>query len=276
MTTMQAHRAMTPDGRALHPSEGVVPIVHEIGPGRLLVVGTGFYVSRYGLFVTAGHVVHALVNDGSREMDVAYVLHLADDGRQCHLRRILRAYVSNEIDVAVAQADNYAASVPEGPLCNLRAPISTGTPPKGTELVTYAYPDNAVLDFTDGSTPQIKADFYDGHMLEVIEDPRATPFMPYPHYRTSIELRSGASGGPVFHDGRVVGVNCRGWDFRGGEHEGDNLSHVVPAAALLPLEIGADYVPPASWEYRQIPDDRRGHRFTFGELATLGHILVDD
>jgi len=39
------------------------------------------------------------------------------------------------------------------------------------------------------------------------------PSIKFPHYETTIKIKSGASGGPVFHNGKVIGVNCRGWDF---------------------------------------------------------------
>ena len=92
----------------------------------------------------------------------------------------------------------------------------------------------------------------------------------------AIEIRSGASGGPVFDSrGRVIGVNSRGWDFRGSEQEGDNLSFIVPIRELLPLELEPLQVPPISWEDAQIPENRRGQILTVAELAKYGHFLFD-
>lgn len=75
--------------------------------------------------------------------------------------------------------------------------------------------------------------------------------------------------------GRIVGVNCRGWDFRGAEHEGDHLSSVVPIGAMLPIELDLVHVPVHSWEYQQIPQDRIGSPFSALELARLGHFVFD-
>jgi len=86
-------------------------------------------------------------------------------------------------------------------------------PQPGEKLVTFAYPENGVLDFT--TVPKIvtiRADYYDGKFLRYVTESEH-PFVRYLHFETSIRVRSGASGGPVFNSrGKVVGVNCRGWD----------------------------------------------------------------
>jgi hypothetical protein len=73
-------------------------------------------------------------------------------------------------------------------------------------------------------------------------------------------------------EGKIIGVNCRGWDFRGGEHEGNNLSTIGPIAAALELTFRIEQLPPKSWEYSQVPPHRHGTEFAFNEQATIGHI----
>ena len=153
-------------------------------------------------------------------------------------------------DLAVGQAENYAGSA--SPLANLRMMLATELPAIDSRLVTYAYPENDNLDFREPDKPRvIRGDFFTGRLLELVP---AGPFMPYPHAHTSIEVRSGASGGPVVDArGRVVGVNCRGWDFRGAEFEGNNLSSFVPLIHLLDAEVPILQLPADSWEYAQMP-----------------------
>jgi hypothetical protein len=243
----------------------------ELERGSLAVVGTGFYITRYGLFLTAAHVLDALVDWDTRKVGVSYVCHLAGEDA-VYLRRILRVSLLQPADLGLGQADNYLEKYPEAALLNLRPTLTTEIPAAGAPLVTYAYPENATLERT-GATPTIAADFFGGQFLRHVKQSENL-FVPYPHFETTIEIRSGASGGPVFDDkGRVVGVNCRGWDFRGGEHEGDNLSSIVPISALLPLEVDLLQLPPNSWESAQIPNDRRGCILTVSELAAYGHIL---
>ena len=159
---------------------------------------------------------------------------------------------------------------------NLRATLTTEIPTVGEKLITYAYPENEILDFTrKDHTPVIAANYFEGNFLRYVADSE-NPFLPYPHFETSIEVRSGASGGPVFDSrGHVVGVNCRGWDFRGGEHEGDNLSSIVPIREVLQLELDLLQLPPVSWEHTQVPENRRGQLLTVKELAGYGHFLFD-
>jgi hypothetical protein len=268
-----AHRAQTGDGRPVHPGTGVVPILKELEPGRLAVIGTGFYITRYGLFLTAGHVLEDLVDWEARTVGAAYVWRLdGDDG--LYLRKVLRVSLLQTADVAIGQADNYVEQYPERALQNLRVRLTTQIPVPGTRLVTYAYPENAVLDFR-GSAPTIVADYFDGELLRYVEQ-SDNPLLPYPHFETTIEIRSGASGGPVSDTrGRVIGVNCRGWDFRGGEHEGDNLSSIVPIGAVLPLVVEIAQLPTNSWEYAQVPEDRRDQALTVSELAMYRHVWFD-
>ena len=212
----------TTDGadRPVNPGDGVIPIMKEISKGRLKIVGTGFYISRYGLFLSANHVIETLIDDSRAKLGVGYVCHLAEDNA-VHLRRILRASLFHNADLAVGQADNYVNKYPQDPLMNMRTPLTAKVPEPGSHVITYAYPENEVLDFTiAGRTPVIKGDYFEGQFLRSVINSEH-PLMPYPYFETSIELKGGASGGPVFSNGRVIGVNCRGWDFAGAEHEGN-------------------------------------------------------
>jgi hypothetical protein len=249
-------------------------LLKELEPGKLAVVGTGFYITRYGLFLTAGHVLSDLADLDTQTFGTAYVFHLAGEDA-VHIRRIRRVSFFHGADLAIGQADNFLERFSGRPLVNLRAGLSVETPTPGAPLTTYAYPENKILDFTrDDADRTITADFFDGSFLRCV-GPTENPFLPYPHLETTIEIRSGASGGPVFERGRVVGVNCRGWDFRGGEHEGDNLSCVVPISAALPLEVKLDQLPPDSWEYAQIPESRRDRALTVRELGAYGHVQFE-
>jgi len=101
--------------------------------------------------------------------------------------------------------------------------------------------------------------------------------MRFPYFEATIEVPGGTSGGPVFDQkGRVVGLNCRGWDFRGAEHEDAPLSYMVPIEHLLELPVDPFLVPPSSWEADQIPAEKKGQRqLTVRELGLFGHVVFD-
>ena len=269
------HGARQGDGTEIPPGAGVVPVLKEVGERQLAVVGTGFFVTRYGLFASAKHVLEDLADWDRGRLHVGYVLQ--DDKENLFIRRIVGVSISNTADVGIAQADNGVGRQdrPPGPP-NLRGPLSFTRPQPGDPLVSYAYAENAVLDFRDETSPPVlRGDYVRGEFRAQLDE-HSHPYIPYPHYETTMEIRSGASGCPIFSSvtNRIVAIACRGWDFRGGEHEGANLSSILPLTQLLPIEVGSARIPPDSWEYRQIPEARRGANLTFAELMTFGHVDV--
>ena len=256
-------------GGPANPGDGVLPILRQLEPGRLKVVGTGFYITRYGLVATAKHVIEDFAE--GTQLLTAYIPHLAPDNK-VHLRQLLKASLLKSADVAVAQADNFLRSYPMQPLANLRSVLSHVTPSNGERLATFAYPENAILDFSKGEPPEIRGDYYTGKFVRAVST-RENPYMALPYWESTVEVRGGASGAPVFDSsGRVVAVNCRGWDFRGAEHEGNILSYQVPVTHLLDLEIDPFLVPPESWEAQQIPTPHRNRLLTVRDLVDFGHI----
>jgi hypothetical protein len=247
----------------------------EVGHKRLSIIGTGFYITRYGLLVTAKHVLEDLMAEDDASLVSSYVCHLAPENA-IHLRPIRKAHLLRKADIGIAQADNFLDSFPANPLQNLRATLSTQLPSVGSPLTTYAYPENEVLDFgLENQVPVIAGDYFLGGFLRFVKEPEH-PFLRFPYFETTVEIRSGASGGPVFDaKGRVIGVNCRGWDFRGGEHEGNPLSYIVPIGNMLDIDVDPFMIPAVSWEAEQIPDSRSGCTLNGRELAEYGHVLFE-
>lgn len=256
------------DGNTISPASGVVPILLSVDELQLKVVGTGFFLTRYGAFASAGHVLNELVNSQSGRLKQCFVLQHNDVDR-FYIRQIIGISVSNVADVGMGQVQN------DDGANNRRCPISFICPDVDETLKTYAFPENAIMDFRDSSaTPRLRGDFFSGQFLTK-NDRSARPFIPYDHYETTIDIRGGASGCPIFNSNRrAVALACRGWDFRGGEHEGENLSSIVPLTQLLTLELGCLRIPEQSWEFSQIPEIRRNKALTFGELVAYGHVDV--
>lgn len=270
---MAKSRATDGNGNPIDPKYGVFPILKELSKGRLLVVGTGFYLTRYGMFITAKHVVEELVDWKKKEIGISFVCHVPNE-TEVHLRRIRNATLLDDFDLAICQADNFMDKVPERPLLNMRPGLSTKIPEPGESLITYAYPENETLDFTlDGNIPGIQCDFYRGKLLRYVSNSE-NPSIPYPHFETSIKLKSGSSGGPVFCGGYIIGVNCRGWDFSDEDNEDQNLSYIVPISHLLSVEVELHQLPNPSWERDQLKTKKE--KYSIRELSEFGHIILEE
>ena len=144
------------DGKPIPPGSGVVPILKEVGHHQLKVTGTGFFLTRYGLFATAKHVLDDLADYESGTLHPGFVLQ--DDGPEGKLiiRRIVGASVSTTADVGLGQADNgVGGSGALGP-SNLRGAISFTRLAIDEALVSYGYAENAILDFRDKVPPILR------------------------------------------------------------------------------------------------------------------------
>ena len=257
-------------GENAHPGEAVTPILLQLEPGLYKIIGTGFYITRYGLFLTAKHVVEDLTQaDGTLRNCLTW--HLPNDS-EINMRQIKRASIDRNAplhapDIAVCQADNFSFT-----LMNERIGIVV-SPPVGSIVGTYAYPENELLDFRDKSLPKIiRSDSFEG---VVIEHVKTGPFLRYPHIRTSIDIRSGASGGPAFvAAGHAFAVNCRGGDLLDGEYDVKHESTVVPVTEAFGLAVPLPDFPADSWEAKQLQVHGLRDRATLGELVACGHVTL--
>ena len=199
-------------GDQIFPGEGVVPLLKRIADKQYRVVGTAFFVTRYGLLLTAKHVVEDLVPPGHTTIEDAFVLQ--DSSLGLLRRRVTGASLSVAFDIGAVQVENGMEETPPRPgPPNLIGDLSLDVPVKGAELVTWSYPENAILDFADPTQPPImRAGYFTGQYLENV-GANERPFVPHPHYETSLVVRPGASGSPVFYNGRIIGIASRSWNF---------------------------------------------------------------
>ncbi len=157
---------------------------------------------------------------------------------------------------------------------NERVALVTRLPDAGTQIATYGYPDNHRVDFSAPErVGQIFADAFEGRVLNVVGPQEG--FLRYTHVQTSIEIREGASGGPVFNTaGHTFAVNCRGWDL-GADPAAELLSSVVPISLILDLPFRYPVIPEESAEASAVPENPRCGTVSLRDLAEWGHISID-
>lgn len=243
-------------GTLVEPHTCIFPILKQIESDQTRLVGTGFFITTIGYFVTGKHVIFDVVNETSQQRGFLHALHFVESDKVL-VRRITRVSFHNTSDVAIGKMDYHIVNNTGEPLRN-RVPWFTMEPPRAeSPVVTYAYPESDPV-FSKGERSCFAPNFYAGHFLYHSDQPRDSVIVSWPHYATSITLMGGASGGPVFDEkGRVFAINCVGGI--------ESLSYMARVAELLPLSVPE--FPPLARD-----DDRE---YTVFELARHGKILFE-
>jgi hypothetical protein len=254
------------EGPLPNPSGHTFPLLTHDEAGKWSLVGTGFYVSDNGLFVTAGHVIEHVCRDGKQVFPLV-ILHLHSDvglfgASECLFRPIMQCWLGATEDVAFGVAATATNNKTGQELRNWTWTLSWKTLPNGAPVGTYAFPNHILSD--DGTRISFRPDAYVG-TVQASGDFRDKVVMPFPYLQVDFRIHGAASGGPIFNDdGRVVGVNCTEWP--------DNIDHPVGPGFgaqirclkdafiddVVPLEGGCP------------------RRMTFDELVRSGSISVAD
>jgi hypothetical protein len=195
-----------------NPCGHTFPLLTHDEAGTWSLVGTGFYVSDNGLFVTAGHVVDHVCREGQQILPLV-ILHLHSNvgvfgPSECLFRPIMQCWrgATEDIVFGVAAIDTNKNTGEE--LRNWTWTLSWSTPTNGSPVGTYAFPNHAMSD--DGRCISFQPDAYIGIVQESGEF-RDRVQMPFPYLQVDFRIHGAASGGPIFHAGRVVGANCSEW-----------------------------------------------------------------
>jgi trypsin-like peptidase len=213
--------------------------------GTLELVGTGFYVTRFGHFLTARHVLTEIYE----KQKPSFMFHMLDDEKSALIRSITMFSSHPAADVALGALEH-----PPGYVFNSVPTLTTECPRIGEPIVTIAY---------DKGTHQSKGEisiepkYMSGNFQHAHPDRRDTVMLPFPCYRSSIVIPGGASGGPVFDSQRrVFGINCTGY-------QNNEISYLARVEEVLPLIAHGMILGPD-----EPPTDR-----TLLQLAQSGHVI---
>lgn len=211
------------DGRTAPPSHVVAPIMMASKMGILTPIGTGFFVSSNGLFLTAAHVVEELcdVDPGITPLIVQF----REEG---YIARRIQQTVSHETaDLALG-----ISNAPEKLQQTMRLSLTTEPPGFGSEIATYAFPSSEVKNKPDGSLNLVLSpDYFAGVLNKEYPHGRDKTILPGRCFETTILIHGGASGGPVFdRAGAVFAVNSTG--IIGG-----GPSHITPISEAMKLQL---------------------------------------
>lgn len=209
----------------------VFPIIKVLyysnGSEKHKIIGTGFFLDFNGLFISARHV---FIGEGSAlDLEDAngysvYCVHSINLSRRIVARRIDVSSIRfrNDTDIAsgyvernqFGKGDN---SITDDELTN-NAHFNSATAtevPIGTRIWTVAYPLTTITHLENDIVKiYLRSDLYTGKITKHYPE-RRDNVLNWPCYQTDMEIKSGASGGPVCiskSDGIVFGVNCSSFD----------------------------------------------------------------
>lgn len=242
-------------GDRAESSDAIVPIIKQVD-GKFKLVGTGFFISRNGIFVTAKHVLQdVLDDDGKATCPIGIVQFLPNNAYL--LRPIIRSCSNTVSDISVGVLAEVKHKKTGKILENRVLTLTFGEQKIGERVVTNAYPESTIeIDDADRQIMRLKTKFYDGVIEEYYPKGRDSSLLPFPCYRSSIKLLGGSSGGPVANEeGRVFAINCTGYDGI------DDLSFLVRINEIIPLYID-----------NAVLNGKQRKRISVKELINLEHI----
>lgn len=237
------------------------PLLTHDPAGVWQLVGTGFYVSDNGLFVTAGHVIDEVIH-GEKQVAPLAIMHLQSQGafgpHTYLLRPIGQCWYGENVDIVLGAAASASHRQSGIALSNPSLRLSWAVPSIGAATATYAFPNHAIGSNASGQAVQFRPDMYRGVVLEA-DDFRDAMLVPYPYLYVNFRIHGAASGGPVFARDGVAGINTR---FL----EPDGPGVVAQIRCLQDSFIDDVITSPGA----------SPRRVTFAEFAALGWVDVAD
>ena len=189
--------------------------------------GTGFFIHKSGLFVTAKHV--PILNDNN-PLDNIIAVH--NYGPYTCIKHVKSFQIHNTADIAIGFLDIYDAHNKFKWGSNLLYPHlkpSFISPNIDMNVSNFGYGGSTVSNpentLQEGNFP---FQWSKGVITEFYPDGRDSVFYPGPVVETNLSTKGLASGGPVFNDlGEVIGVNSSSFD-------GDQpISYFTPIYTIL-------------------------------------------
>lgn len=245
------------NGELVDPTQAIFAIFKQTRDGSLQMLGTGFFITTLGIFVTAKHVFMDVIDKRGNATAPLAILQIIKDNT-FYMRPVQSCVTHANADVAVGVAAHMSHKVTGEPLFNKVLTLSLTYPHIGETIFTYAYPGTTVVQ-SEKKEIHISPRFYDGQVVEYFPKGRDRTMLPFPCYQTSIYLHGGASGGPVFgENGKVIGVNSTGY-------EGDSdISFISRIQDIYDLSL----------RNVQMPEEESPRSILVRELVPMGHIAV--
>lgn len=247
--------AVNNDGTICSPSESTFPILKQLENDNWQLIGTGFFIAKNGIFLTAKHVLKDVLDNKNRQT-LPIVAFLFPSPGKYQIRRILKGFlnVSGDMAAGVIENTNQSGELLHNPFYTL----SRKKMNSGDKVFTCAYPET----IHTGPNITFRIKFYNGEIQEHLPQGR-DKMLPNPCYHTTINILGGASGGPVFNSkGQVIGINSTGFTFGDDQPPISFISDINGCINIVLEDI-------------TLPCGSYIQQCTIKELCELGNIIID-
>jgi hypothetical protein len=247
----------TEEGNVVRGEEAVFPICQWINPekGKLKFIGTAFFIGQ-NIFLTAKHNVY----DSHEGLTDGLFAICFNEENKYQIRNIHQIIIKKEGDIALGLLKLLEHPSTKKPFLNKCLVLDVKEYGPNEPVATFAYPHSNVLTIGERQEAHFNPTFEKGVIKEFLANGRDRTFLPNPCYRTNINIKGGASGGPVFNkEGQVLGINSTGFDFKACEEPVSFISRVHEALSFVIKDV-------------EIGNKKRD--ITLYELAALGHITL--
>jgi hypothetical protein len=213
--------------------ETVFPIVtYNPKTKRWKCLGTGFFINPVGAFITAKHLFMDRENN-NLEPTLMGIHNINNE--EYHVRPVKQLIAHKDSDFMIGMlGKRRIASKDVQPELSKFCVLDFEPLKNGDEIYTYAFPNTSREDFDDESTEfAFTGIFSHGKIIDFHED--GSPVVRNRCFQTNMKIESGASGGPVFKKGFIVGVNSS--SFTLSEDEEEPISFITPIDYILDLTV---------------------------------------
>ncbi|WP_332737583.1 S1 family peptidase [Flavihumibacter sp.] len=217
-------------GQTIAHNQAIFPLIAYVKrTPNFICVGTAFFINPNGWFVTAKHVLYD--NNNNIFSMIMGVQTLSN--KNLVLRPITHLSIHPQADIALGklgQARDEKAQETDFEMAHIFK-MSMKPLEINDKIAAYGYPRTS-REFTH---PHISFNFTGNWTTGLVQSflPEGSPIVRNRCYQTSMFIDSGSSGGPVFRNNCVVGVNSSGMDLEEGS---EPLSFITPIDFLLDLQ----------------------------------------